>query len=377
MDFNIRAISVAESIPADARVVVRDLLGEQIEFRSGVSIGITLPTAPDAFKPVPEPERVLTAFSWWARVYRFPDQDGETLHVIAPAEEKDSELLFHRIDLHQPKWRRGPRPPVEILGGGVMTFDDCAMWLIDLAEHLSANSDEKQRQIVLARPRLPKPVQIRLAWIGPEILGGKAMNSRLNAIGRVHGAEMIFVPPLMYREVKLRLSKVSPLNSVVICERFVPYIAVEVVPERVPRDLIHVCRSDQRKELEEDICAWIDMAEQLLAKQDEENAEDESELLLVIMLRGMLSHSKIGPFNHCQKGTVLKGIRARHLNAAAAETILDSNTEPYQDKHFTDSLWLYKDHNDGRQYFLNPRRVEDITARVRDFSDRRVVYPKH
>jgi hypothetical protein len=369
MDFNIRAISVADSISADARVVVRDLLGKHIEFRSGITIGITLPTAPETFRMVPEPERLLVVFDGWVRLYRFPDGEGEALHVLAPAEDEDSGLLFYRIDLHQPRWRRGLRPPVEILGGEVMSFDDCAKWLIDLTDDLSASPNEKQRQVILARPRLPRPTQMRLAWVGPELVDGSAMHSRLQAIGRVYGAEIILVPPRQFREVKSQLSKASPLNSVVICERFVPYITVEAVPEQVPQHLIHFCRSHQREELEDEVRAWIGMAEQLIAKRHRENVEDEEELLLVIMLRGMLSHSKIGPFNHCQKETVLKGIRARHLNASAAESILDLNTELHRDKHVSGSLFLYKDHNDGRQYFLNPRCVEDIKSRVRNFSE--------
>jgi hypothetical protein len=53
-------------------------------------------------------------------------------------------------------------------------------------------------------------------------------------------------------------------------------------------------------------------------------------------------------------------IRARHLNVPAAERILDMNSQVHQDTKNSDSLFWWKDHNDGRQYFLNPRRVGDI-----------------
>ena len=76
----------------------------------------------------------------------------------------------------------------------------------------------------------------------------------------------------------------------------------------------------------------------------------------------MLSHSKIGQFKHCQKATVLTGVRARHLNVAAAGRILDENSEVFRDTKSSSALFLWKEHNDGRQYFLNPQEVEKIKA---------------
>ncbi len=42
MDFNIQAISLAESVDTDARIAIGDLLGQEIEFRLGISIAIKL-----------------------------------------------------------------------------------------------------------------------------------------------------------------------------------------------------------------------------------------------------------------------------------------------------------------------------------------------
>jgi hypothetical protein len=61
---------------------------------------------------------------------------------------------------------------------------------------------------------------------------------------------------------------------------------------------------------------------------------------------------------------VLKRIRARHLNAAIAERILDENSEKYGGTKPSISLFLWKDHNDGKQYFLNPKSVPEIKAMV-------------
>ena len=78
----------------------------------------------------------------------------------------------------------------------------------------------------------------------------------------------------------------------------------------------------------------------------------------------MLSHSKIGQFKHCQKATVLRRVRARHLNVAVAERVLEENSEAFQDTKSSNALFLWKEHNDGRQYFLNPQEVEKVKVMV-------------
>jgi hypothetical protein len=92
--------------------------------------------------------------------------------------------------------------------------------------------------------------------------------------------------------------------------------------------------------------------------------------MLALMVRGMLGHSKIGQFNHCQKATVLTTVRARHLNVAIAETILDENSQAHQSTKESDALFLWKEHNDGRQYFLNPRQVQNAKDLVSLLVDR-------
>jgi len=367
MDFNLQAISLADGVAVGAGIPVHEMLGRKIEFRAGITIPVILPASLQDFMTLPEPEKLLPVLTSWARVYRFPQADADLLHVLAPAETEGDEFEYRRIELLQPRSRSGPRPSAIIVGGAVMNRDECATWLIGLADSFAANPQNKQQQVILARPRLPKPDQMRLAWIGPEIVAGKAMKPRLAAIGRVLGAEIISVPPKNYRDVHARLADGGPIDAAVICERYAPYIGPEAIPATVNRDLIHMCGSVTQNDLEDQVRTWIEISVGVLASKAEANPADEEDLLLAIMLRGMLSHTKIGPFNHCGKTTVLTGVRARRLHVARAEVILDRNAESYQEKRDSDCLFLFKEHNDGAQYFLNARLVEDarkIVARM-------------
>src|ERR1017187_3865466 len=104
MDFNIRAISLAESVPFDARTPVSELLGKEIEFRSGIKIVITLPDARDKFDRLPEAERLLSGLEGWARVYVYPEGDDKAIHILAPADghDRDAEMLVYRVEFLQP-----------------------------------------------------------------------------------------------------------------------------------------------------------------------------------------------------------------------------------------------------------------------------------
>ena len=366
MEFNIRAMSLAECVDSSSRVDVNDFVGKQVEFRAGITISARLPETPAGFALLPEPELVLLAVVGWTRVFRYPVEDGEAIHVLAPAQMEDEELHFYRIDLRQPPAsRRGrPKPAVEITGGAIMTYAECAGWLVNLALGLAKDRDRAQLHVKLARPRLLRPKQLRLACIGPHIVDGTAMPERLEAIGKVHGADILCIPIRTYRDVAARLAGALPLDTVIVCGHFAPHITFDAVPADVPRDLVHLCQSPEVAGLEDQVRAWIEIADAEVQKQAERRAADEEEVLLTIMLRGMISHSKIGQFSHCQKETVLTGVRARHLNASVAAGIVDANSEAFQDTKESTALFLWKDHNDGRQYFLNPMRIEQIKARL-------------
>ena len=100
MDFNIRAISMAESVDADLCIPVSDLLGQKIEFRAGISLSVTLPFSPEEFGNLVDAEKILASLNAWARVYRYPGQEGDTIHVVAPAESETDGIVFYRLDPH-------------------------------------------------------------------------------------------------------------------------------------------------------------------------------------------------------------------------------------------------------------------------------------
>jgi hypothetical protein len=308
----------------------------------------------------------LRALDDWTRVYSYSEGDHKSMHVLATGEgcKAEDEILFYRVDLKQPlPVKPGPRPAVEIAGGAVMSYEECASWLVELSYRLTANLEQSKGSVQLMRPRALKQKQTRVGWVGPEAINGLRMQLRLNALGQVFGAEIVSVAPRSFKHVASRLAAALPLDTVVICSGFATYIGVDAVPSSVRRDLIHLCDSKSPAHLEANFVTWLEIAHAEIEKDQQNPSADDDEKLLGIMLKGMLSHSKIGQFNHCQKATVLTGVRARHLNVATAERILNAHSELFQDSESRE-LFLWKDHHDGTQYFLNPRRIEDIKAMV-------------
>jgi hypothetical protein len=277
---------------------------------------------------------------------------------LAAADVPDGDILFYRIEFkqHASPSRRAPRPAVEVVGGAIMTYEQCAEWLLELSFNFSAGS----HCTVLSRPSQSRPKQIRVAWIGPEILEGVAMPARLRAIGEVYGADIVHIPPRSYRDVSARLREALPLESVIICNHFAPYIESRIVPDSVRPNLVHICGSIARADLEHQIHTWVELAAYEIERQCYNKAVDENHGLLKIMLRGMLSHSKIGQFNHCDKATVLTSVRGRRMNVPLAEEILNRNSEAFEDTSISEALFLSKEHNDGRRYFLNPSQMDRI-----------------
>jgi hypothetical protein len=366
MDFNIRAISLVEGVPMGARIdLERDILGKEILFRTGLSYSIKLPDDIGKFAQVQEPERLLTALSGWARVYRYPDGDVEKIHVLAPSETADGDIAFYRLDFQQQrKSRRGPRPCVELIGGAVLRYEECATWLMDLAASWRADHDRKDLRFVISRPCMIKLNPIRLAWVVPEIVESQSVLERLLVIGDVYGVDIVHVPPREYDDTKGRLAKSLPYNAAVICTHFAPHITAEAVPIAISRDLIHFCNSEKLADLEAQIRVWIEVVAEELESRRQYESVDEEKFLLGLMVQAMKSHSKIGEFSHCPKETVLKVIRGRRLNVPAAERVLDQNVEQHESTKTSASLFLWKEHHDGRQYFLNPKRMAEIKPAI-------------
>jgi hypothetical protein len=360
MDFNIRAISMVEGVPADARINVGSVLGKEVQFRAGLPYSIKLPDDASKLARLPEPEKLLTALDGWVRVYVCPDGEAERINILAPAETSEGDIVFYRLDFMQQRSRRGPRHSVEAAGGAVMSYEECATWLIELSASWRANPDHKDRRFVRSRPCEIKPNKIRLAWVIPEVVEDRAIRERLLAVGDAYGVDIVHVAPRDFNDTKARLAKALPYDGAVICRHFAGHITEDAVSEQVPRTLIHFCDSVSLPDLEAQIRVWVEVVAEELERRRQYELVDEEKFLLDLMVRAMLSHSKIGEFSHCPRETVLKVVRGRHLNVPAAERVLDKNCEQHEDKKTSASLFLWKEHHDGRQYFLNPKRMPEI-----------------
>jgi hypothetical protein len=366
MDFNIRAISLAESVPFDACTPVSQLLGKEIQFRSGLAITITLPSEPGAFSRLRDPERVLCALEAWTRVYQYPEGGANIIHVLAPAEgaSTDAEILLYRVDfLQHARIKPGPRSPVEVLDSAVMTYDQCATWLANLS-HNQGLAHRHTKGTILQRPRVLRAPMLRIAWVGAEKIGGESLPARLRALGSVMGAEITHVGSQTFAHVKARLASISSLDAVVLCTGTATYITRDVAPKDLPPEALHHCPSTCLAEIESELSTIIETTRVLVAEARTRDGVDETDELLRLMLRGMISHSKIGQFCHCDRDEVLTAVRARRLNVPAAGELLDSHSEVHQDTKSSDKFFLWKDHNDGRQYFLNPKKVEDVRSYI-------------
>lgn len=200
--------------------------------------------------------------------------------------------------------------------------------------------------------------------MGAETVEGVSIPARLRSLGAVFGAEILHVGPQTFSHVKNRLAGLSPLHAVALCTGTAGYITTAAAPTSISPDLVSLFRSTKLGDIEDELIALIERTNVLLEETRKNHAVDEGAELLRVMLRGMISHSKIGPFSHCTRETVLTGVRARRLHVPVADRLLDRESEAFQDTKTSDALFLWKDHNDGRQYFLNPRRVDHIKALI-------------
>jgi hypothetical protein len=281
---------------------------------------------------------------------------------LAPAENPahEGELLVYRLDLLQPaRIKPGPRPPVEIAGGAVMTYDECVNWLTDLCF-----THGQAKGTVLHRPRMPKLPSLRIAWVGPERLGRELIAARLGALGAVMGAEIVHIGAQSFAHVKARLAGISPLDAVALCPGAATYITGAVAPKSLPQEALHSCTGTNVPEIYGELIAIIQTTRERVVQASVKDGLQEQDELLRLMLHGMISHSKIGPFNHCTRETLLTNVRARRLSVPAADALLDQHSESHQDTKTSDKLFLWKDHHDGRQYFLNPKKIEHIKVLI-------------
>jgi hypothetical protein len=361
MEFNIQALCAAESVESSTRVLPRDVLGTEFEFRSGISFKIAFPELLESFPGTTDIDKLLCSIFHWNRVYRYPENDNLRLHTIALADGAENEIEFYRLDFLQPppQSRRGLRPPIEVTGGKVMSYQECVDWLISLCDDLS--SIPANKKLILQNPRLVKPVQIRVAFVGVDHLDGEPLLRRVTSIGAVYGAEIVHISPAGFVDTKARLASRFPFDAAILVRHRNPHLSVDLFPASLNRNMVYECIGFNPSVILEEIEACIELFVSDFNTRLESPVDDD-DLLLKIVLRGMLSHSKIGQYMHCSKDQALTGIRARRLNVPKASRLLDENSEKFQDNKDSDKLLLFKPHNDGDQYFINPRRVPEAKA---------------
>lgn len=365
MRFNIRAISKAEPASASARVDVTSVIGATFSFTAGISAKILLPDTEAGFANLHDPCRTLCALNDWCRVYIGPAENGKRIHVLASAENPSGgSPLFYRIDLIQVSSRRRHRGPAQLLGDSVMTRDGCANWLVDLAHQWGLRPNESAQQTVIVRPSTFKPEKVRIAWVGPELVENVVMSDRLKAIGLVFGAEIVHVRPSGYKDTKAALSGALPLDAIVVGRHYSPLVTEHAIPEAVDPRYLLFCESIAPEGLEEQVRTWIEVTAEQVIRDRLDRAADENVILLGLMLKGMLSHSKIGQYSHCDRTEVLTAVVAKGMNVARAEAILDENSERFRETATSEKLFLWKTHNDGDQYFLNPSKVSHVKQLV-------------
>lgn len=176
--------------------------------------------------------------------------------------------------------------------------------------------------------------------------------------------EITHVGPQSFAFVEGNLAGISGLNAVALCIGAATYITGDVAPKTLPPEALHHCYGTALTAIEDELITTIETTRARLQEAKAKERVNEQEELLRLMLRGMVSHPKIEQPLHCDRDEVLTAVLARRLNVPTANAILDDNCEAHQDTKTSHKLFLYKDHNDGRQYFLNPKKMEQIKALI-------------
>lgn len=361
MDFN--ANSIAESCVALPQVRCVDLAefyGKAYTFFHGIEQRILLPSSEAEFAVFGPDPRLLLSIESWCRLFRYSGPGIQNFELVASICTGDS-LRFDVISFTQPDPKKGRRAPVTFQDARSLDHNDLTDWLIDLVACHFSNHDT--RNMVMQRPPVIASPSPRLAWVGEPILGGVDVRINAGAIGRVCGADIRHVYPRTFRGTMADLKGLGALDGVYLDSSVATKFGDSVVPGDVARGMIFV-----GKEITVDtVSSDLRTASELLSDQARSTRLAgivEEDRLLCAMIRPMLAHSKIGQFSHCSRETLLTTVRARRLNVPLAERLLDENSEQFADTVQSDQIFLWKAHNDGDQYFLNPRRVPDCRALV-------------
>ena len=363
MDFNIRALCMARAIQPNASVSLRELVGTRIEFKSGHCIRVQIGSIDDQVFSEPGAEQILASLHEWARVYRYSVNGGHAFHVLALDESGEDEPQIFRVDMWQPpvKSRRSPPEPVTIKAAVAMTISATVAWLCKLARNWAPTGSGT---LVLQQPKLPRPRQPRIVVVGAPVLAGWSLSNEVFAIGRVLGAEIIFVKATDFRETRFRVFGHTALQGAILICAESPHISEGVLPASMDEAVIFQCEATEPDRIAQEVATAVELVIEHL-DTCRQTPPDEDALLLKLMLRSMRAHSKVGKFLHCPRETVLRVIRARRLNVPKAEELLTENSEKFSQTKEGQSYFLWKAHHDGDQYFLNPKLIQAIDALIR------------
>ena len=361
MDFD--AHSIAESCviaPQDSCVDVADFFGKECRFFHGVEQRILLPSSEADFAAFEADPRLLLSIDQWCRLFRYSSPEGQNFDLVASICSGDV-LRFDLISFARPDPKKGRRAPVVFLQARSLDREQLTEWLIGHAERHFLNRDP--RNLVMQRPPVVAKPLPRLAWVGSPVLQGTDIRFKADAIGRVLGAEILHLSPRSFHGTMADLKGLLPLDGVYLDVSIAAKFGEAVVPTQVKRESIYTGLTAAAL----DVAGELRLASEIVAEEARSlrlAGIAEGDLILCAMVRPMLAHAKIGQFNHCSRETVLTTVRAKKLNVRLAEELLDANSEQYADTIQSDHIFLWKAHNDGDQYFLNPRRVGDCQALV-------------
>ncbi len=370
MQFDVYAIGLSNPIATEDTVDIAELVGRTVEFNSPrLAFKLLLPSSVEGFAALDAlaalKGRMLCSLTAYSRVFRRNRPDGFDVSVLATAERAGGGLDYYVLDFDQPRGsQKYLLEAARLHRASVMTFEECAVWL----EELYRRWDSHRDQAIMRSIPAPLPTE-RVGFVGPSMLGDVYLPCRLEAIGAVHGVNVSHVPHGGFVPVRKGLLEVMPLDGVFVCRNLRPAITLEAMPVGLDPNSVELNAATDPEHILGEFTTWIreilkpQVAERRLACGAD--APGERTNLMCLMLSGMLSHNKIGQWSHCTVDNVLKGVRARGLNARLAAKILDENTELFCDRP-SGMFFLWKEHGAARLYFLNPQKVATIKAFLRE-----------
>lgn len=359
MDFN--ANSIAEScvpMTGDSCVDFAEFYGREITFFHGIKQKIILPSSRVDFAVFDSAPELIFSIENWCRLFRRPGPGIQNFDLIASICVGEA-IRFDHIRFLQKDPKRGGRSPVLFQSARSLNREQLIDWLIDLAAGPFTNRGGQY--LVMQRPPVIGSPLPRMAWVGQPIFGEIDFRARASAIGRVYGTEIIHLPPRTFKGTMADLKMAGKLDCVYLDPSVAMKFGPSVVPDEVGREMIFTGQDLVETVVETELRTVAELVSEKVRLARFASAS-QADIVLCAMIRPMLAHSKIGQFSHCSRETLFTSVRAKKLNMALAEQLLDGNSEQFADSAQSDRIFLWKAHNEGDQYFLNARCIPQCKA---------------